>query len=266
MAQSWEIPQFISDSLACLLIWRLLSLRLVGVYRVFCYFLIFDLVSSGIAFVELGILNADFTYRLTWIGIRVVAWSLSLWMVYALLNAVLANFRGILRVSRMILNVTFLVALLVALSTAKPEYSVGGLSSSEHSINRALGLVLVLERVINSAALLALLAILGFILWFPVRLPRNLAVFSVGFVTYFAISTGLLLYQSFVDHTISQRIGNAMTILLASCYAYMTLSIAKEGEVQTVSLGHSWSVADQRRLLCRLEDVNAALLRAAARR
>ena len=266
MAHGWEIPQLISDGLACLLVCRLVLLRLHSVYRVFCYFLIFDLISSGVAFVELGLLNADFAYRVTWIAMRIVAWILSLWMVYALLDAVLVNFRGILRFSRMLLNATFVLALLVALFTAKPEYIEGGLAASVHPIGRALGLTLVLERVISSAALLALLAILGFILWFPVPLPRNLAVFSIGFITYFAIITGLLLCESFVSHTISQTIGNTNTILLSLCYAYMALSITKEGEVRTVSLGHSWSIGDQRRLLCQLEDMNAALLRAAARR
>lgn len=266
MAQGWEIPQIISDGLACLLIGRLVSLRLHAVYRVFCVFLVFDLISSGIAFVELGILKAHLAYQITWIGMRIIAWILSLWMVYALLDAVLANFPGILKFSRKLLNATFFLALLVALSTAKPEYTAGGLASSTaYPIAPELGLALVLERVICSAALLALLAILGFILWFPVRLPRNLVVFSIGFVTYFAINTGLLLIESFVSHTISQTIGNALTLLLSLCYAYMALSITAQGEAKSVSLGHSWRVADQQRLLRQLENMNDALVRTARR-
>lgn len=267
MAHGWEIPQFISDGLACLLICRLVLLRLHSVYRVFCVFLLFDLVSSAVAFVELNEPNAHFRYGVTFIAMRVIAWGLSLWMVYALLDAVLENFRGILRVSRKLLNVTFILAILIAVSTAKPQYVAGGLNvPTADPITRALGLTFVMERVICSAALLALLAILGFILWFPVKLPRNLVVFSIGYVTYFAIDTGLLLVQSFVSHRVSQGIGNALAILLSLCFAYMALSITAEGEEKSVSLGHRWSVADQHRLLCQLEDMNAALLRAAARR
>lgn len=266
MAHSWEIPQFISDGLACLLICRLVLLRLHAVYRVFCFFVVFDLISSGIAFVELVMFHADSAYLITWIAMRAVAWALSLWMVYALLDAVLANFHGILKLSRKVLNWTFLLALLVALSTAKPEYSVGGLAGSTHVMGRVLGLALVLERVICSAALLALVAILGFILWFPVRLPRNLVVFSIGFVAYFAINAGLLLIESFVSHTVSQTIGNALTLLLSLCYAYMALSITADGERRYVSVGHGWSVGQQQRLVRQLEDMNDALIRAAARR
>lgn len=267
MAHGWEIPQLISDGLACLLISRLVLLRLHAVYRVFCCFLIFDLVSSGVAFVELSLVpNAHFDYGITFIGMRVIAWILALWMVYALLEAVLANFRGILKFSRKLLNATFILAVVVALSTAKPEYSLGGLTaSSADPIARAVGLTFIVERVICSAALLALLAILGFILWFPVRLPRNLVVFSIGFVAYFAINTGLLLIQSFVSHEISQSIGNALAILLSVCFAYMALSITAEGEVKSVSVGHSWSAADQRRLLRQLEEMNDGLIRAARR-
>jgi hypothetical protein len=267
MAHGWEIPQFISDGLACLLICRLVLLRLHAVYRVFCVFLGFDLLSSGIAFIELNEPNAHVRYGITFIVLRIIAWGLSLWMVYALLDAVLANFRGILKFSRKLLNATFLLAILVALSTARPEYAARGLEASPADpITHALGLTFILERVIFSAALLALVAILGFILWFPVRLPRNLVVFSIGFVTYFAINTGLLLFQSFVSHRISQSIGNTVTILLSLCFAYMALSITAEGEARSVSLGHSWSAADQRRLMRQLEDMNDALIRAAARR
>jgi hypothetical protein len=266
MAHSWEIPQFISDGLACLLVCRLVLLRLHAVYRVFCCFLIFDVISSGVAFVELGALNAVSAYRITWIGLRIIAWILSLWMVYALLDAVLANFRGILKFSRKLLNATFLLALVVALSTAKPEYTVGGLAASTVPIFRVLGLALVVERVICSAALLALIAILGFILWFPVRLPRNLVVFSIGFVAYFAINTGLILIEDFVSHAISQTVSNSLTLLLSLCYAYMAISITAAGERRSISVGHSWSAPEQQRLMRQLEDMNEALIRAAARR
>src|SRR5579875_999007 len=111
MAYGWEIPQLISDGLACLLICRLVLLRLHAVYRVFCCFVVFDLISSGVAFVELAAFNSEPAYRITWTGLRVVAWMLSRWMVDALLDAVLANLPGILKFSRKLLNVTFLLAL-----------------------------------------------------------------------------------------------------------------------------------------------------------
>ena len=66
------------------------------------------------------------------------------------------------------------------------------------TLTRVVDIVVVLERVISTVALLVLVFILAFILWFPVQMPRNLAVFSVGFIVYFAAITGLLLAQSFL--------------------------------------------------------------------
>src|ERR1700685_3385305 len=166
-----DIAQYISDALEFALIVRLLMLRLHSVYQVFCAFLLFDLFSSAVFFVTT---YARLHYLVAWMALRPIAWVLSLWMVYALLDAMLVNLPGILRLSRKLLNFVFIAALIVALFTARPEYSASGLATSPAATNRAFGVVLVLERVISSAALLILLAILAFILWFPVQMPRNL--------------------------------------------------------------------------------------------
>ena len=130
---NWShIAQAGNTALAMLLIVRLLILRLHSVYRVFCAFLLFDLLTSLITFVETVLHNPRFDYRLTWIAFEVVSWILSLWMVYALLEAILANLPGILRFSRKLLNVTFLVALFVTILTAKPEYAAWGVSGPDN--------------------------------------------------------------------------------------------------------------------------------------
>ena len=130
---NWShIAQAGNTALAMLLIVRLLILRLHSVYRVFCAFLLFDLLTSLITFVETVLHNPRFDYRLTWIAFEVVSWILSLWMVYALLEAILANLPGILRFSRKLLNVTFLVALFVTILTAKPEYAAWAVSGPDN--------------------------------------------------------------------------------------------------------------------------------------
>jgi hypothetical protein len=260
-----DTAQFISDGLALALCIRLLLLRLHSVYRVFCAFLLFDLFSSAVFLLSTHVPALHLDYRWAWMILRPIAWVLSLWMVYALLDAMLGGLPGILRLSHKILNIGFVGALVLALLTAEPEYSASRLSASINSGNRAMAAVFVMERVIFMAALLVLLLMLAFILWFPVRMPRNLAVFTVGFVVFFAAGTGLSLAHTYFPHTDPHLLSWIEVFLHSSCFAYWLLFINRAGEEKPVRIGHSWGAAEQRRLAGQLEAMNEALLRAARR-
>ena len=261
-----HIAQAGNAALAILLIVRLLILRLHSVYRVFSAFLLFDLLSSLITFLETLLHDPRLDYRITWMGLESISWILSLWVVYALLAAILANLPGILSFSRKLLNATFLVAFLIALLTAEPEYSLGALSGPVDGIDRAVRIVFVSERVVSMVALLVLVFIIAFILWFPVQMPKNLVIFSIGFIVYFAALTALLLAQSFWAHEISRTISNIILLVPTACYAYWAVLITAPGEERIVRIGHSWRGAtEQKRLIGQLEAMNLALLRAARR-
>ena len=113
-------------------------------------------------------------------------------------SEILKSLPGILRFSRVVLNVIFAVAILLALLTVLPEYSAAGGAKFPDPIDRFLIAFFVLNRAVAMAALLVLACILAFILWFPVQMHRNLAVFSVGLVVYFAVKVALLLARSYL--------------------------------------------------------------------
>jgi len=272
---NWSrIAQYVFDILALFLIIRLaaIRIRLPGVYRVFVAFVTFQLLDSLLSLVfyafygvlHNGALHLD--YRLLWMPLQVVAWVLSLWMVYALLSELLKSLPGILRFSRVLLNVIFAVALLLALLTIFPEYAAAGGAHFPDPIDRVLTAVFVVNRAVAMAALLALVCILAFILWFPVEMHRNLAVFSVGLVMYFASRVALLLARSYLSHENTRLLSTTMTLVLAACFAYWILFITPHGQVVQVRWGHSWRLDEQRRLVAQLESMNTALLRSAARR
>src|ERR1700728_3483036 len=253
-----DIAQYISDGLALALVLRLLLLRLHSVYRVFCAFLLFDLFSSAVFFVTTHTRYLYLDYRWAWMGLRPIAWVLSLWMVYALVDAILANLPGIQRLSHKVLNIIFVGALALALFTAEPEYTASQLSASPLTGNRAMAAVFVMERVIFMAALLILLAMLAFILWFPVQMPRNLAVFSVGFVVLFAARVALLLAHTYWTNANREVLSNATSFTLAGCCAYWLILINRAGETKPVRMGHSWGPVEQQRLACQLAGMNDA--------
>jgi hypothetical protein len=257
--------QELSYILSVCLVLRLLFLRLHVVYRVFSVFLVFDVLSSSVAFYELFVHNAHLDYRLTWIAMRIVAWALTLWMVYAFISAVLHSVPGILKFSRKLLNYIFPIAIALAALSFKPEYTVSGVSALPHRIDQAVGIAVVLERVIATVAVLVFAAILTFVLWFPVQMPRNLAVFSVGLVVYFGAEIVLLLVHSYFSHDNIDMVNTGISFVLSACYIYWGLFIRADGETIAVRMGHSWRKDEQNRLIGKLEALNSALLTAGRR-
>jgi hypothetical protein len=267
---NWSsVAQATSDILSIILIVRLLNLRLHSVYRIFCIFLAFDLLFSIVSWVEELLHNPRLDYRITWICLSVVGWILSLCLVYGLLQAILAGLPGILHFSRKLLNVTFIAVVMVSLLTIKLDVAVSGtsgyLAEFVDPIGRAVRMAFDLERVISTVALLVLVLILIFVLWFPVQMARNLAIFSIGCVVYFAAKTGLLLTRGLWSEQTLFIVSNIIAFVLAGCYAYWAIFISREGEAARVRIGHRWDAGEQQRLIGQLEAMNASLLRAARR-
>lgn len=252
--------QALSDILSIGLVLRLHALRLHSIYRVFCIFLLFDVFSSLVALYELSNMNTLLDYRLTWMLMRLVAWGLTFWMVYAFISAVLHSLPGILNFSRKLLNYILPIAVALAALSFRPEYGASGLSAMSNPIDHALGIAIILERVIATIALLVFTAILAFVLWFPVQMPRNLAIFSVGLVFYFGAKVALLLIHSYVSSTSAGLVNNGISLVLSTCYVYWGLFIRAEGETAPVRMGHSWRKHEQERLIGQLEAMNTALL------
>lgn len=246
--------------LSVCLVLRLLFLRLHSVYRVFCIFLIFDLLSSSVAFYEFFAHDARLDYRLTWMAMRCIAWILSLWMVYSFVSAVLHSVPGILKFSRKLLNYLIPIAIGLAILSFAPEYSAARVAAAESPIVHALGIAFIVERVVATIAVLVFGGILAFVLWFPVQMPRNLAVFSVGLVVYFGAEMALMLVRSYFSPGSLDLVSNGISFVLSACYLYWLIFIRAEGETVPVRMGHSWRKEEQKRLIGQLEALNNALL------
>jgi hypothetical protein len=186
-------------------------------------------------------------------------------MVYALLRAILTGLPGILRLSKKILSYAFPLSFVVALLTAVPEYTASGAANVADRLDYVVIVALILERLISTIALLTLLLMLAFVLWFPVRMPRNLALFSIGFVVYFSAKTFFLMFHNFWSHEMLSIVDNGVTFILCICLAYWITFLNRQGEVSPITLGHSWKSTKQSKLLNELESINAVLERAGRR-
>jgi len=257
------------DVLSAVLIVRLAKWRLYSTYRVFCAFLLFGILSSGMEIIDFSVHKPQFDYRIIWVALTIASWVVGLCMVFWLLQAILASFPGIRSFSRKLLTITFVVVVAVSLLSIRLDVVVTGgtgyLSRRVDPVGRLVRVAFDLDRVISTVAVLVLLVILAFVLWFPVQMPRNLAVLSVGFVVYFAANTALLLTRGIWSRETIALVSNLTLFIITACYAYWTAFITPLGEKVTVRMGHAWQPKEQKQLIGQLEAMNAALLRAARR-
>jgi hypothetical protein len=261
--------QYATEALAIILIFRLLRLRdrQERVYSIFIAFLAIQLSQAVIyfAYSRWGRLQID--YRLIWITSTVVTAAFSLWLVYALARSVLAELPGIFRFSRILLNVAFPLAMLIAFSTARSEYGVSHGESLDNRVDRLLVYLSIGDRAIAMASVITLIAILGFILWFPVKMSKNLAVFSVGFVVYFASRTGIELLRIYGVNGSKATVilSTCGSVVLVLCFLYWIVFIDPKGQTAQVRIGHGWRLAEQKKLIDQLEALNVVLMRSSQR-
>lgn len=264
---SWtRIPIGLSDVLSIVLVIRLVFIGLHDVYRVFCAFLLLEVATTSIAlFVRFSRFNDQVDYRILWMVLRVGPWIVSIWMVYALLRAILTNYPGILRASRRALNIVLPVSLAITLLSAGPEYFASGASEPDAPIVRLASMAIILERVISTLALLILLMMLAFILWFPIKMPRNLAVFSIGFFIYFGAKTSLILLRNFWSHESLALLTTGVNSILCACLLSWTFFLTKAGESVPVTIGQSWRPGERKALVHDLDALNALLAQVSRR-
>lgn len=260
---NWDrIALCITDLLGVCLIVRLLLMHLHRVYSSFCAFIFLQLVASSVAFWDMAQHPRPFDYRTIWLTFSPLIWGTKLWVVYSVLEAVLGKLPGILRWSRRLLHVVFPTAILIAALTAVSDVSR---PESIVHVESAVNLAFVLDRVISTSALVVLVVILAFVLWFPVQLPKNLVNMSFALVLYFAIQNALLLARPVFAPIFGTALSAVDTVLLGVCFLFWLVTITPADEHAQVRLGHVWEPSQQKRLVEQLESMNAALLRQARR-
>lgn len=257
------IVEYVEILLNLLLVIRLFSLRLGRVYAIFTAYLLIDLfayiISSCYA---LGIHPID--YRILYVGTRVVDWVLSLCVIYALLSAILKSLPGILGYSKRLLNVVFAVAFLVSATAVVMTNAVQRVEAWKDLVAKIVAITYVVDQTIGATVLLVLAVMLAFFLWFPVVVPRNLAVFSIGYVVYFFSITASLFLPGIQSADGATVISIVLTLITSVCYAYWAIFLSKAGENVPVWVGHHWQADEQKRLMHRLEEVNGVLLQTLA--
>jgi hypothetical protein len=119
---------------------------------------------------------------------------------------------------------------------------------------------LTFERSMNFLTLLFLLIVSALLLWFPIRVRRNIVVYISGFVLFSASrSFGLLL--SNLRPQDARLISTILLGLTLLCLLIWIAGIQPEGELVTDTPGFRRNPETMQRLSDQLDSINAALTR-----
>jgi hypothetical protein len=254
------------SQLAGVILASILLIRLVQLKLHFTYFALFVYVFSEFAQSLLYIpfrAFRPFDYRIFFDSSEILSWITTIWAVYALLIAILKHLPGILRFSLWFLHIVFLLWIsLSAFFAAQRGYAAYNLPQKPDFLSQFTAFVHLSTLVFALAELLVILSILAFVLRFPIRVPRNLAAFSVGFCVLLFLDVAYFLLLNYVPEFRSQpMVAGILPLAGMICLIYWVSSVNLAGEEAEITLGHGWQSVPKEHLVRQLEAMNASLLR-----
>jgi hypothetical protein len=249
LAEFTRWTQYLNGAIGVCLLVQLLRHGLTRRYCwLFCYFL------AGV--LQILLLTPLSTYSI-WYGyiyfggqevkaLLGVALAIRLWRLALLGYPALARF-GRRALIYMVLAAMSVATVGLLLEPVTPQ----GQNPKVHSLQA-------IEGAVDSMVLAFLVAMVLFLLWFPVKVRRNVAVCIGGFVFYcFQRWAGLLLVNLYPRY--SHALGTVMVVLSLACLILWTLALRPEGEIVTTVTGHRWNPDETEHLLGQLDAINARL-------
>ena len=117
------------------------------------------------------------------------------------------------------------------------------------------------ERTMDFAILIFLLLISAFLIWFPVKVRRNIVLYMAGFAVFYLSRTFGLLMINLLPRASLSVVNKVFTGFSFCCLIAWLFGLRRESEDTATTLGHRWNPAAMERLSGQLETINAALVR-----
>jgi hypothetical protein len=232
----------------CLLI-QLLRYRLI---RTYCWLFGYFLADVLQILLLIRLPSRSAWYGHIYFGGQAVKAALGVALAIRLWRLALRGYPALARFGRQIVIYMLLAAISVAavgllLEPATPR----GQNPVAHTLQA-------IEGAVDSMVLAFLGAAVLFLLWFPVKVRRNVAVCIGGFVFYWFQRWAVLLLLNWYPGYY-KTLGEVALVLQLVCLVLWILAIRPEGEIVTTVTGHRWNPAGTEHLLGQLDAINARL-------
>ena len=233
------------------LLWRLVHAKLYRTYSpLFCYWMVQAL--GSVALMAIPIASRRYVY-VYWAA-QTINVLMAVFVVQDLYRIALLEHPAVASFARRTVLAAMAIAAAVALSGIRLDFTM--LPGQYPDVHR----FFTFERSMNFLTLLFLLIVSALLLWFPIRVRRNMVVYIFGFVLFSAArSFGLLLYNLRPQN--GRLISTILLGITLLCLLIWIVGIEPEGERVTATPGYRSNPETMQRLSRQLDSINAALAR-----
>lgn len=226
---------------------------LLSRYRYFSFYL-FLLLSEVV--VVLSMRRDTSRYFEVYAAYESVVWVAHILIVRELFSLVVDRYPGIARSARAFIWVAFGAAILV--STAFAVFHPGSGAGPYVVIQK----YMLVSRVVAFTVLGFLFLLLGFLLYFPVSLSRNVVSYAIGYSVYFSSRALTRLLGNLVDQENLRILSVVSLTVVSACLIFWIVFLNRRGEEVDMTVGHRWSDEQAKSLAGHLNSINTVLLKA----
>jgi hypothetical protein len=236
----------------------MIQLLRYGLTRRYCWLFCYLLAGALQILLVIPFRTSSIWYGYIYFGGQAVKAVMGVALATALWRLALLRYPALARIGRQIVMYMLLVSVAIAAAGLLLEPpATRGQNPVTHSLQA-------IEGAMDSMVLAFLVAMVLFLLWFPVQVHRNVAVCIGGFAFYMFHRWALLLLTN-RHPTRAALLSAAMLVLSFVCLALWTLALRPEGEIVTTVTGRRWNQAEAERLLSQLDGINERMERIAKR-
>ena len=250
MSGAERVLAYLNFAAELLLLWQLIRFGLHRRYQsLFFYWLVQALGNVGI----LAVPMATYRYLYIYWGAQAVNIFLAFFVVQDLYRIALSEHPAVASFGRSSMLAALALAALLALSGIGLDPTL--MPGQYAAIHR----FATFERSMNFVLLAYLLIISSLLLWFPIRVPKNIAVYITGFVVFFASRSFGILWANLMPERATRLISTILLGLTLLSLLIWIVGIRPEGE--RIRPSYRRNPETIRRLHGQLDAINAILAR-----
>ncbi|MDP8989078.1 MAG: hypothetical protein M3N41_03230 [Acidobacteriota bacterium] len=232
------------------LLCRLLQCKLHRIYKsLFLYWLV--QAAGGLALLFAG--RGTWLYLYMYWAAQAVNIFMSLYVVQDLFHISLAEHPAIASFGRRTVLVAMALAAMVALAGVTLDATI------QRGQYAAIQRFSTFERSMNFVILIFLLLISVMLLWFPIKMRRNIVVYISGFLLFAAARSFGLLLANLLPQGFTVLVSTILLALTLLCLLIWIIGIRPEGERVSATPGYRQDPQAMQRLSRQLDAINAAL-------
>jgi hypothetical protein len=234
------------------LLWRLLHSKLYRTYSpLFCYWTVQALGSVAVLSVRMN----TYQYLYTYWAMQTINVLMATFVVQDLYRMALVEHRALASFARRSVLAVMAIAAVVVFSGITLDATIPW--GQYPAIHR----FATFERSMNFLTLLFLLIVSALLVWFPIRVRRNIVVYISGFLLFSASRSCGLLLANLLPPRDTRLVSTVLLALTLASLLIWIAGIQPEGELVIATPGYRRNPETMQRLSQQLDSINAALTR-----